>query len=70
MTFGHAHFSELTKDEYRVVDGFVELAGSATLEELTASWNALGKDDKKLLMAIKDKRKAGLESARQPVSDV
>jgi hypothetical protein len=67
MTFGHAHFSELTKDEYRVVDGFVELAGSDTLEELAASWNALGKEDKKLLTAIKDMRKTSLEAAQSPV---
>jgi CheY-specific phosphatase CheX len=67
MTFGRAHFSELTKNEYRVVDGFVELAGSDTLEELARTWNLLGKDDKKMLTAIKDRKKAYLEAAQSPV---
>jgi hypothetical protein len=67
MTFGRAHFAELTKEEYRIVDGFVELAGSATLEELARTWGTLSKDDKKLLIAIKDGRKIDLESAQSPV---
>lgn len=62
IAFGRAHFSELTKEEYRIVDGFVEIAASATLEELAATWKTLSKDDRITLTAAKDRRKQELET--------
>jgi hypothetical protein len=68
IAFGRAHFSELTKEEYRIVDGFVEITASATLEELAATWKLLSKDDKITLTAAKDRRKQELEKrAQEPV---
>jgi hypothetical protein len=62
IAFGRAHFTELTKDEYRVVDSFVEVVGSATLEELATFWKTLSRDDKITLTAAKNTRKAELEA--------
>jgi protein-tyrosine-phosphatase len=62
IAFGRAHFSELTKDEYRIVDSFVEIAGCTTLEQLAAFWKTLSKDDRITLTAAKDQRKQTLEA--------
>ena len=66
LAFGRAHFSELTKEEYRIVDSFVEIIGATTLDELAGFWKGLPKDDKITLTAAKNARKAALEAAQEP----
>jgi len=66
LAFGRAHFSELTKEEYRIVDSFVEIIGATTLDELAGFWKGLSKDDRITLTAAKNARKAALEAAQEP----
>jgi hypothetical protein len=65
LAFGMQHFTELTKEEYRIVDGFVEIMTSATVEELAATWKTLKRDDQITLTAAKNARKQELEKHTQ-----
>lgn len=66
-TFAKQHFADLTKDEYAITDGYIDLRSAKDMGELQAVWTFLSKDDKITLAATKDARKSELESSEQPV---
>lgn len=66
-TFAKQHFSDLTKDEYAITDGYIDLRSAKDRDELHTIWSLLSKDDKITLAATKDARKSELESSEQPV---